>query len=307
LPPQPVKIAGNVGPATGNVDVPGDLHVGGSVADAFEVRAAGSVSVDGVVEAASVQAGGDLVVAGGIAGKQRACCVAGGHVRARYVRQAGVRAGGDVAADVEVAHSNVLCSGALTVTGPIVGGRVTAGGSVSCRSAGNASGVATVIELGADELFKHLAAEPLAAIRQHRAKIAHVRSTVAPLLRNSKALTAEQKERATELLFEADTLEEQCHAALTSLATRYSRARALPRPTLTAGVLHAGVVLRVDGMEATVPAAIQGPVEVTARQVADDPRFDVRDVATGDTHSLPSVCKVDPVVAQLREELAFCL
>jgi uncharacterized protein (DUF342 family) len=307
LPPQPVEIPGNVGPATGNVDAPGDLRVGGSVADSFEVRAGGSATVNGVVEAACVQAGEDLVVAGGIAGKQRARCTAERHVRARYVRQAEVRAGGDVTADVEVAHSNVLCSGAVTVTGPIVGGRVTAGGSVTCRSAGNPSGVPTVIELGADELFKHLGAEPLAAIRQHRAKIAHVRNTVAPLLRNPKALTAEQKERATELLFEADTLEDQCRAALTSLATRYSRARAVSRPTLTAGVLHAGLVIRIDGMEATVPAAIQGPVEVTGRQVADDPRLDVRDVATGETHSLPAVCKVDPVVAQLREDLAFCL
>src|SRR5689334_12768804 len=62
-PTKPLHIPGHVDPSTGNVDAPGDVYVAGNVVDLHTLTAAGSVTVGGVIEAATVTAGTDLTAA----------------------------------------------------------------------------------------------------------------------------------------------------------------------------------------------------------------------------------------------------
>ena len=67
-----MEIDGNVDYAVGSINYVGDVHVHGDVLSGFSIQAMGDITVDGVVEACTIEAGGDLVVAKGIAGSDQA-------------------------------------------------------------------------------------------------------------------------------------------------------------------------------------------------------------------------------------------
>ena len=74
----------------GNVDFDGDVLIRGDVLDLFQVQARRGVVVQGLIEGARIECGGDLTVAGGIAGKQKAVLSVGGKLRARFIDNATV-------------------------------------------------------------------------------------------------------------------------------------------------------------------------------------------------------------------------
>src|SRR3954447_11811064 len=111
----PFCVEGHVDPSTGNIDVPGDLHVRGNVVDGFQVNCGGNAQIDGVIEAAVVQAGADLLAIGGISGKEKGQCRAEGSIRARYVANATIESGADVLVQTEISHSRVICGGDLRI------------------------------------------------------------------------------------------------------------------------------------------------------------------------------------------------
>ena len=76
-----LEIQGDVDYSTGNIDFSGDVHICGDVRENFTVHAQGTVTVDGLVEAATVEAGGDLVIARGVVGDGRALLKSNGCVR----------------------------------------------------------------------------------------------------------------------------------------------------------------------------------------------------------------------------------
>lgn len=54
--------------STGNLDFDGTVHITGDVHAGMSIRATGDIHVDGTVEAATLDAGGDIIVKGGIIG-----------------------------------------------------------------------------------------------------------------------------------------------------------------------------------------------------------------------------------------------
>ena len=83
-------IQGTVGQSTGDIDYEGDLRVDGNVLDGRTIRARGSIHVGGVVQAAQVTSGADLVAAGGILGRDKAQCIAEGGSPHRPVHRPGL-------------------------------------------------------------------------------------------------------------------------------------------------------------------------------------------------------------------------
>ena len=145
-----LDIFGDVDFSTGNLNHLGDIHIHGDVRSGFTVRAMGSVTVDGVIEDTSVEAGGDLIVRGGVQGNGRAVIRSHQNIYARYLESCDVYAKGDLNSDC-VISCNIYCDGSLQVTtghGSIVGGRIRAGGSIRAVSVGARSEIRTEITLG---------------------------------------------------------------------------------------------------------------------------------------------------------------
>lgn len=146
----------NVDTSTGNIDYEGSVSVDGNVQSNFSVKAQGNIIVNGLVEGAFLDAGGDIIIARGVAGASRGEIRAKGNVVAKFLESARVIAGGNVTSE-SILHSQVTAAGDVSVDGRkgfISGGRVCATSLVQVKTLGSTMGTATSVEVGADPEVK---------------------------------------------------------------------------------------------------------------------------------------------------------
>ena len=145
-----LEIHGDVDYNTGNIDFIGDVQITGDVRENFSVRATGSITVDGIVEGATVDAGGDLTITRGVVGDNHAMLKCRGVFRVKYVENSRVYAGGSIYADC-IMTSQVYSDQAIEVTegrGSVIGGTLTAGEAIRANTIGAQSGRRTELTLG---------------------------------------------------------------------------------------------------------------------------------------------------------------
>ena len=148
-------VSGDVNYETGNIDVPMNLEIGGSVRSGFSVKSGGSVVIGGAVETgAAVQAKGDVVAAKGIFGETTKV-VAAGNVETKFIQNSTVMAHGNVTVGAYAMNSSVRCGGEIAVAegggargGSIVGGEVIAARAVKAKLIGSAETSGTVVGIG---------------------------------------------------------------------------------------------------------------------------------------------------------------
>lgn len=133
--------------------MPGDVVIHGNVCGGMSVRAGGTLTVDGVVEGASLWAGKDIILRGGVLGDGKAVVFARGDIYARFFEYAKVEALGMIQADAflqcEVeCKKNILLEGKR---GMIIGGSVHAIEGVEVNEIGNESEIKSTIEVGVGE------------------------------------------------------------------------------------------------------------------------------------------------------------
>ncbi|MGA2230988.1 MAG: FapA family protein [Tepidisphaeraceae bacterium] len=275
-------VKGSVDLSLGNLDCEGDLVVDDNILDGREVRAAGSVRVAGVIQAAIVHAGGDLRALGGITGRDKADCRAGGEIHARYIVKAKVQADGDVHVETEILNSQISCRGSVAVkAGAISGGRVSAVGNVLCRKLGCHNAI-TVVEAGVDSATEHIAATVLADIESRRQRAAKIRQTVEPLLKNQKSLTPQQKEKATEILFESDGIAAEAARMMEALRDRCRSNVSPSSPEIRVlGTAYPGVSVRLGDLQTSLETAFAGPFSIVVRGAGADKRIVIIDDGGG--------------------------
>ena len=118
------------------------------------MKALGDITIDGVVEAAEVEAGGDLIVSKGISGDLRGVIRGHHDVYAKYMESCSVHCKGNIQADC-IVNCDVYCDGkvyARSGRGTIIGGRVRAAQEVSSKIVGSRSESITQIYLGGQPL-----------------------------------------------------------------------------------------------------------------------------------------------------------
>ncbi|MCR5476506.1 MAG: FapA family protein [Lachnospiraceae bacterium] len=146
----------NVDNSTGNIDFTGNVQVNGNVNTNFVVKATGDVIVMGVVEGATIEAGGNIIIARGMNGMAKGVLKAGQNVVAKFIENAKVSAEGYVETE-SILHSEV-CSGTEVLVagkhGFITGGRVQADQKVEVKTLGSVMGAATIIEVGVNPALK---------------------------------------------------------------------------------------------------------------------------------------------------------
>jgi uncharacterized protein (DUF342 family) len=148
-----LNVRGNVDFKIGNVDFNGDVAIAGDVLPGFKVKATGDVRVGGVVERASIEASGQILVRGGVAGRHSANLKAGGNIEARYLHMIAVDSGESVTITSECLESHVSADRDVVVEqGAIIGGSVRARGNVRAAILGSEMGVPTIIVAGRDSV-----------------------------------------------------------------------------------------------------------------------------------------------------------
>lgn len=145
-----LDIPGNVDFSTGNINFLGDVHIHGDVCTGFTVRAMGSVTVDGVVEACTVEAGDDLIIVKGAQGDSRAVLRSSHSIYAKYLESCYVYAMEDLHADCLIS-CDVCCDGTVEIDsgrGTIIGGSVRCAHEVTASVVGSRAESRTEIVLG---------------------------------------------------------------------------------------------------------------------------------------------------------------
>ena len=154
----PIFRVDEVGLASGNIDFDGSVVIHGDVAAGMTVRATGDIEVGGMAEAATLEAGGSVVIKGGVVGDagrkegegHRIRC--GGSFSAAYVQKASIEAGDSIFIDDVAMQSELSAVNHVRVgnqkRGHIIGGKTRATLSVTARVIGSPNRVATFFEIG---------------------------------------------------------------------------------------------------------------------------------------------------------------
>lgn len=145
-----LDIPGNVDFSVGNINFLGDVCIHGDIRSGFSVRAMGTITVEGVVEACTVEAGRDLVVARGVQGDNQAVIRAQRSIFAKYLENSCIYTKMDLETEC-IINCEVYCGGSVTVrTGhqSIIGGRVHAAHVVDAGVIGSRVGNRTDVVLG---------------------------------------------------------------------------------------------------------------------------------------------------------------
>ncbi len=183
-----LHIDGDVDFSVGDIrDFPGDLVIKGSVTKGFSVSAAGSIYIDGRIEGSTVIShNGDVIVSQGIIGRQGGSFVqARGHVVAKFIESATVRAGESVISREAILHSQVRAGNAVICDegkGWICGGDITAGSFVQAKTIGSQISTKTRVEAGYDEIFAHQLQELTKQVEESQDTLAKCQELLKELL-----------------------------------------------------------------------------------------------------------------------------
>lgn len=159
---EPTITIENVDLSVGNVTFDGSINIKGSVQVGMVVRATGDIQIGGIVEAATLDSGGNIVIKGGIighvegapeekVGEARLRC--DGSLSARFIENAMVEAGDSILVEElvlqsELSAGNLVAVGKGAGKGRIIGGEIQAGQEVQAGIIGSPANVKTRISVG---------------------------------------------------------------------------------------------------------------------------------------------------------------
>lgn len=159
---EPSITIGTVDLASGNVDFDGSIVVNGDVQPGMSIYASGDIHVGGTVEAATLEAGGNIAVKGGIIGHSDMLQTTAVHVRcggtcsALFIENARVEAGDSIQVEKLVRQSDLSAANQVIVgrpgsgQGSIIGGSTRATLLVQAGIVGTPVGVKTHIMVGSN-------------------------------------------------------------------------------------------------------------------------------------------------------------
>lgn len=147
--------------STGDIDFGGDIHVKGNINIGRSVRAAGTITVDGHVEGATLVAGGDVILKNGMQGGGKGYIEAGGSVSGKFFEQATIISKGNVNANA-IMNCNIESEDSVIISGKfgiLIGGSVSAFFKIEGTMIGNMAERRTYVKVGSNRTINKMAAE----------------------------------------------------------------------------------------------------------------------------------------------------
>ncbi len=222
---------------TGNIDIDGSLLVKGEVKSDMEITVTGDVIVVGVVANATITAGNDISIKGGVIGTEdkdeatqtpTATLNAGCSIKAQFVSLANLNAGKNIEVAEYIAHSEVVAKEKVLVgqdggKGRVFGGHCQASESVIANIIGTETDVRTQVSVGATATHR----EKQAQLAEERAALSTQNQQLLEVLMKFKqlaetqGLNAEQSKKVV-LIQENISAGDQKIEALTGQITQLS-------------------------------------------------------------------------------------
>lgn len=148
------SVPGDIDLEIGNLEAKkGAIDIGGTVCSGFTVTAASHIIVKGLVDNATLEAGGDIQVGGGVLHAVSGIIRAKGGVVAKFAQNAKIRAGGDIFIAGAAVNCDLVASAQIIVSGNrarLIGGVASAAEGITVQQLGSEAEVITRAEVGID-------------------------------------------------------------------------------------------------------------------------------------------------------------
>ncbi len=259
---QVAQVAGDVDYGTGNIAFKGNVEIKGKVVSGFKVHTTGDIAVgEGIEDGAEIKAGGGLTVTQGIVGSKTRV-EAGGAVRARFIQDATIVAGGDVFAEVYIRTANIQTASSVIVegrgsAGGIIGGETWALKSMVARNVGAESSATTLLSVGTlPERFEEYAkrqaeGEKARDSKQAILKAAGIQALKPELIKQSILRNPRKKDQIFRYVQRANELakaEAECLKDLRTLGTKMRLSAQAAHLDVTSAA-HVRVTIRIGDAE----------------------------------------------------------
>jgi len=279
--------------STGNVDFPGDVLIQRGVCDCFTVEAGGSLEIVELVEAASVKAGGSILLRRGMAGRGKGALRAGGDLEAKYLDGVDVTVLNDLRVQRELTNCSTYIGRCIRSSScSIVGGKldIRFGGQV--RMLGGEAETETIVRLGVDPQLDRNARELEELLPSALNRITQVKQELEQLKKLTVKLTATQAESMMSLQFEITTAQSrfpQIKSGIQRIVEAYKR---LNRATLTVEKsIMPGVTIVIGSKSAIVREQIRGPIMIA---MDDSGSLVLKDPTSGSVSPISASAKLMP-------------
>jgi len=224
-------VDGDVNLNVGNIDFIGSVMVKGSVLDGFDIKAKGNIEVENNIGASRVEATGDILVRGGILGKDTGYVKSLGNIEAKFIENSNIEAKKNIVVHKAVMRSQLKANRILVTEskGLIVGGTIKARDLVECITLGSHFATKTNVIIGIkDKILERMeeidaevekihddtekvqeATDSLDTIRKRLGKLPDDKEEK---LNKFRLLAEQLEEKSEKLMEERDELEEEMEA-----------------------------------------------------------------------------------------------
>ncbi|MCQ2596262.1 MAG: FapA family protein [Treponema sp.] len=155
---EPVKYLDAVNIKTGNITFLGSVIVKGSVDDGYNVKASGSIEINGSVGNSRIEADGDVTIRQGVFGRGEGYIRAGKSLWAKFIQAAHVEVENNIIVYDSIMNSEVTAMKNIILRGKkaqITGGHLFATEEICARNIGSpGGGTETVLNVGIDPRAK---------------------------------------------------------------------------------------------------------------------------------------------------------
>lgn len=187
----------NVDYSTGNVDFPGTIIVEGTVADNFTLRTKGSLIIKKSVGRVFLFAEKDIVLSGGVMGRNGGVIESLQDVYAKFVEQGNLKAGKSIFIEEASMHSDLVAGESITIKGgrgELIGGESIAGKKISVSKLGAVVETKTNLVVGLPPEILDELRKMKAEILSHEEILKKAEGTIAKLTDPRKELNKDEKE-----------------------------------------------------------------------------------------------------------------
>jgi uncharacterized protein (DUF342 family) len=212
------EVPADVDASTGDIEYDGNVLVKGNVITGFSVRAKGDIEVNGVVEGAYIEAGGQIILKRGMQGMNKGVLKANGNIITKFLENAEVIAGGYISTE-SILHSRVSAKGDIIVGGKrgfVTGGEIRSGTMISVKTAGSPMGTITLLEVGIEpkvlEEFRELE-KKIATMIADKEKLAQALLLLRKKMSTGAHISEERKEYLKQVTQSNIKLEAQINEA----------------------------------------------------------------------------------------------
>lgn len=146
-------VVDEVSMATGNIVFSGSVYVKGNVSSRAKIQAMGDVMIDGFVESAIIESGGNVILRQGMNASGYGSVKAGKDVKGKFLEGVNVNAKGNIQVNYCL-NCNLMAGDTIEISGyngSLVGGTACSMKGIVVQNAGNRAGVKTLLKAGINE------------------------------------------------------------------------------------------------------------------------------------------------------------